>query len=578
MQRILETALIENEMRLGGQQQCGRLEWLENSYRDPASFWRALKGAFDSRFAIHGVSTLFKRYNFYHDIIIRNRNNPASALCWNEPISGIKSISYGELGKLAVAKADSWSRRGVEPGQTVCIIRTMGLPMMVELLAALKTGCRICCLYPQGRGYLQRRLEALKPDHIVIDERHAPLLADWGKLVVVESDTGRNILNEREQSFTYPSGQVVFACFDPCGPEPNVPVDITSDIAYLCALRDGVIALGLGPGQVYAAPGFHFLEVYPALLLAGLLNGATYLHLIPKDISANPELVVQRSVKAFGVSRKVRDILMDKPIEAGKSWECWFRNPAETQDMEQWHHFIKHLKLDDAFAFNLRWDAALGGCSLFSIRRKGTAHLNVLPVPGSAWSLGELFGGEGTSFSDIGTYVLAASGSPEEEPRMTADIVARNRNEWFFAGMNTVHREGRVFPVDEILLSLRDMEKRFKCFFSLADVPLIDPGSGHRMVLLVFRGTDADFDEARLISEIRAAITREMGDEFQPDKIEFFPMYPRFLSDTEVDHPWCRTQYLTGTLYRRSKGEIFRCVTRLRECVNKTSALKETLA
>jgi hypothetical protein len=424
-------------------------------------------------------------------------------------------------------------------------------------------------LPPQGRGFLQRRLESLNPDHISIDERHIPLLSEWSKLVLKGGDVRKSIIHEREQSFTYQSGQVVFSCFNPCGYEPQVPTDISSDAAYLCALRDGIIALGLGPGQMYAAPGFHQMEVYPALLIAGLLCGATYLHLMPKDIAANPELVAQKPVKAFGVSKKVRDILLGKKVETDISWECWFRNPAESHDMEQWHHFIRNLKLDNAYAFNLRWDAALGGCSLFSIRRKGMAHMNVMPVPGGAWCLGELSGGEGASVSDIGTYTLSAPGAPEEEKRVTVDIIAKNGHEWIYAGINTFHREGRIFPVEEILLSLSNVEIRYRIFFSIVDVPLIDPGSRHRIVLLVFRGANTGLDEARILSEIHSKITQEMGDEFQPDKIEFFPLYPRFLSVAEVDHQWCRSRYLTGSLSRRAKGEISYNITRLRECLIK---------
>ncbi|OPY06422.1 MAG: hypothetical protein A4E66_02200 [Syntrophus sp. PtaB.Bin001] len=569
MPNNLNTAAIENDLRLDAQQPCGKLEWLKTSYLNTTDFWRSFKGAFDAHSAAHGISTLYGRYNFYHDIVVRNRNNSSPAFCWYEPSSGIRSISYSELGFLAAAKAGNWARLGVVPGQTLCIIRTIGLEMTVELLAALKTGCRISFLYPQGRSLLQKRLEALKPDHIAIDERHVPLLSAWDELVLKEGDVGKKSHNEREQSFTYLSGQAVFACFNPCGYEPLVPIDVTSDAAYLCALRDGAVALGIGPGKVYAAPGFHLLEIYPALPLAGLLCGATYLHLTPKDIEAKPELVIEKTVKAFGVSKKVRDILLDKQVEVGNSWESWFRNPAESQDLEQWHYFIRHLKLDDSYAFNLRWGAGLGGCSLFSVRRKGMAHMTVLPVPGTAWSLGKLSGGEGLSVTDIGTYALSAPGAPEEEQKATADIIVKNRQEWIFAGVNAVHREGRTFPVEEMLKSLRELGARHGFFCSLVDVPLADPGSGHRIVLLVFRGAATRFDEAWNLKEIRSTITRELGEEYQPDKIDFLPLYPRFLKGVEVDHQWCRDAFLSGALARRLRGDIFPAITRLREVIIK---------
>lgn len=545
----------------------------EESYRDTENFWHALKKTLDARFAVPGVSSLFSKYGFYHDIIVRNLNNSAPALSWYDLTSGFRTVSYRELGAMAAAKAGFWTRLGVKPGHTLCIIRAMCPELIFEMLAALKMGCIISFLPPQGKGFLQRRLEALQPDHIVIDTIHLSLLSAWSKRVLPEDTQRDMVYPERERFFTYPSGQAVFRSFNPCGYEPHVPSDVTCDAAYLCALRDGVIALGLGPGHVYAAPGFHCMETCPSLLLAGLLCGATYLHLSPKIIAAKTELLVQQPIKAFGVSKKVRDILLEKQVQAGDSWECWFRNPAESQDLDQWHYFIQRLKLENAYAFNLRWDAALGGCSLFSIRRKGMAHMNVMPAPGSAWCLGDLSGMGNGSSADIGIYFISAPGTPGDEMRGTADIIARNRQEWIFTGLNVFNKEGRTYPVQEILESLRNMESRYSFFSSFVDIPRIDPGSGHRGVLLIFRGAKAGFDDAVLLSQIRSLITQEMGDEFQPDEIEVFPLYPRFLQDVEVDHRWCRSQYPTGSLFRRSRGEIFRCITRLRGCIMNMEAV-----
>ena len=406
------------------------------------------------------------------------------------------------------------------------------------------------------------------PDHIAIDEQHVSLVPEWREQVLSETQAGNAPYPELKTVYTYASGEVVFSCFDPCSPTPWLPVDIASDTAYLCAIRDGMIGLGLGPGQVYAAPGFHFLETKPALLLAGLYCGATYLHLLPKDIAANPQLVTQKPIRAFGVSQQVRDILLESPVDAGTAWECWFRSPAESCDMEQWQQFVRVMNLKNAFAFNMKWDAATGGCSFYSIRRKGMAHMNVLPVPGSAWSLGDLAGG-GEAIGDSGTFCLSSPGAPEGEQIATTALIVRNRWEWIFAGTTINGRKGRVYPVEEVLETLRNMRPRVMFRFSITGVPLMDPGSGSSLDLLVFTGSRTGLDEARLMSNIRATITVEMGDEFQPDRIAFFPLYPRSLSGTAVDHDWCRDQYLTGGLSRRSRGEIFGCITRLRGCILK---------
>ena len=189
--------------------------------------------------------------------------------------------------------------------------------------------------------------------------------------------------------------------------------------------------------------------------------------------------------------------------------------------------------------------------------------MNVLPAPGAMWSLGDPQGGASEAVGDMGVFCLSGPGAQEEVSETTAQIL-KNRGEWILLPSNIMGREGRVYPVDEVLEVLKGMRVRSSLFFSILDVPLTDTGNGPRIDLLVFTGGKKGMDEAVLISKTREHIATEMGEEFQPDRIVFFPLYPRFLSDTEVDHDWCRSQYLIGGLFRRSRDDIFDCITRLR--------------
>ncbi len=88
-----------------------------------------------------------------------------------------------------------------------------------------------------------------------------------------------------------------------------------------------------------------------------------------------------------------------------------------------------------------------------------------------------------------------------------------------------------------------------------------------RVVLLVFVD-DARAPDGRIalpvgIPEISARITREMGERFMPERIEILPLRPRFTKEGEVDHPWCRSQYLSGTLLRKARSETFILLSRL---------------
>ena len=571
--QLLNIALIENDLRLDSQMPCGELKWLEDSCRNTEDFWWSLKRTFDSLFSMQSTTFLFNRYNFYHDIILRHRDNAFPAMRWYDSASGFMEISYRELGNLAAAKADAWAIYGLKAGETICIIRSMGIELAVDLLAALKIGCAASFLLPQGKSFLKKRLDALKPEHIVIDKKHLFLVSGRSEIMLPENLPKKTADFDQEHFFAYPSEQTIFRCFDPCGSAvKQEPIDITSDAAYLCAMRDGIIALGLGPGQVYGAPGFHVVETMPFLLLAGFLCGATYLHLLPEQIAEKPEIVNQQVIKAFGVSKKVRDILLENLIDTENLWECWFKNPAESVDMEQWQMFIRKLKLEKSYAFNLKWDSATGGCSLFSIRRKGMTHLNVLPLPGSSWALGDLGGGDFEPPGDVGIYQIGPPAAHENEKKATSCIIAKKGREWIFAGINTRNREGRSFPGDEILETLKNLETHHSFFCSFAYVPLIDITKGGLIVLLVF--TEQEFGSKKILlsDKIRTVIAEEMGDDFQPDKIEFFSFYPRFISNTDVDHVWCNSQYLTGALFRRSRGEIFALISQLKGCILRAGA------
>ncbi len=569
----MQIAQIENELRIEALQPCPKLSWLKDSYDAGREFWQSFQEAADEMFSVKTTSALFKRYNLYHDLILRNIDNPSPAFVFYGVKSGFKNLSYQELHERALAKTSLWKSRGVNDEKTVCVIRTIGAELMIELAAALQIGCRLAFLPPWGKSYLQKRLALLEPEYISLEKKNKSLLSDaFQEKILTETGKENNRENEKGGYFNYASGRPVFAVFDPCTEKLPILNNINSDAVYLGALRDGLIALGLGPGRIYAAPGFHFLETFPGLFLAGLLCGATYLHLTPQDIKENPPIVIERKINVFGVSGAVRDILMENPVNAEGVWQTWFRNPAEAADMDAWHHFSRQLNLLKSYSFNLRWNAAAGGCNLFSVRRKGTAHAGVLPALGSSWQLADLSDPGAESLSDLGMLsILPPGASIEGEKKATGDMISVKGDEWLYLGVNYLNREGRFYPASEILDVLGQMIKGI--YFSLIEVSQTASPNNSLKVLLAFYGDDKDFVKGRATDNIRKVITMEIGEEFQPDKIDFLPLYPRFSADGEPDHDWCRTEYLSGQLRKKAKDEISVNITRMRKYLIKRSVL-----
>jgi hypothetical protein len=569
MEELLNLPLIQAQLARDAMTPVGALPWLEESYRKPRLFWDALKRAQDLLLPRPGKSTPFGGYDFYHDLVSRSPAGAAGASApafkWRDPAAGWREISYSSLGTLASRKAAQWLRAGVGAGEVLCIVMPLGVDFVVALVAALKLGLTVCVLPPRGKGFLERRLEALAPDHIAVDELYLSLLPAWRDLVLEESVEGPVDPQAVERSHTYPSGSVVALCFDPASEASGVPTALTCDAAYLCAVRDGLIALGLRPGELFAAPGFHFLSTQPALLLAGLLAGAGYVHLEEEEVVKDPRLLAAQPLKVVGVSGRVRDVLTRNPVEVAGKWRLWFRDPAESADLAPWHDFVQALQLGEVLAGNLGWRAALGGCHLFSVRRKGSPHPNVLPSAGVPWQLGAPSGEEAESPWEYGSLALCPVGPEEGKGTPTGELIARSRREWLYLGSPSPRRAGRCYPEAEVLEAIRALP-----YGTAASVAPIPPSGGSRdwvFALVMFTEGKRPPDEASLAAGIKAAVEREMGGEFLPDRIHFFPLSPRRGEGGKMEHEWCRSQYLSGRLFRKARQEIFVCLSQLRKCL-----------
>ena len=220
-------------------------------------------------------------------------------------------------------------------------------------------------------------------------------------------------------------------------------------------------------------------------------------------------------------------------------------------------------KIEDVSAVNLKWDAALGGCSLFSSKIKGKAHLRILPSAGISWSLMDPAGSGQESFTDYGVFSVVSAGQETEDQTATSSLITRNGNEWLFTGSSVAGRYGRHYPVEEVLETIQDVPNCSLC--SMAKLPAPRMAGDHIFVLLVFTNNTAGVDEAKTVKEIRNTLVRDMGEEFLPDRILFYPLYPRRDPDKKIDHEWCHSQFITGGLLRKSKDELYRCITMIRE-------------
>jgi len=264
-----------------------------------------------------------------------------------------------------------------------------------------------------------------------------------------------------------------------------------------------------------------------------------------------------------GSSAGVRDLLARAGTEVGQRWRYWFRNPAESRDLETWLAFVKRAGLEGTFCGNLRWQAAAGGCTLFSARRTGMVSCGVWPGAGAPWLLGSVVDPATPAVGDSGVLALPPLAEPEGDPANSGSILARAQGEYIFAAVRGTARMGRTYPALEVIEALQGLEG--VCASSVCQQPSAGLTDG-AVVLLVFCGA-GDHDAAAIQRRLTARIEGELGRELLPDRVELFGLHPRRAEDGGIDHAWCQAQYNWGQLRRKADDEIFRITSSLRESV-----------
>ncbi len=175
---------LEKSLLLDRMQTCPVYEWLTESYRRPAVFWEEFIIAHNKAFTWPPKSRLFQNYDFYHDIVVRNRESKIPALTWYDSYTGWREINYTDLEKTVNAKAASWLRQGVSAGQSICLVCQIGENWLVSMLAAFKTGLTLSFVFPRRKTILHKKLEILNPDYIVADDIYYRILKPYEERIL----------------------------------------------------------------------------------------------------------------------------------------------------------------------------------------------------------------------------------------------------------------------------------------------------------------------------------------------------------------------------------------------------------
>lgn len=527
------------------------LTWLRASNAAPAAFCQALLDAHAASHAPAARSRYGERYEIYADLVVRHLALRTPAFRWLDR-GALQSLSYADLHARTTRLAGAWAGQKVAPGDVLCVVLPIGPAWLAAVLTAIRMGLAVSWLPPLGAPFLAARLKKLSPKRIVTDPAYLPLLAGFEPLVLADGPG----ISYAEQWYAYAPGETCAVLFTPLREPLDTPVKLPAEAAYVKAVRDGFFAYRLAPGAALAAPGFDDLQHQPALVLSTLLAGGTYVHLEVADVQADPRRLTDLPLRAVGLSVAARDVLVAAGAKRSASWDGWLKNPEEPLDTDAWRAALAALGLAKTPSTSLVVEAAAGGAALVSVRRTGGVDQRMAPAPGAPWALYDLNGSGDEAPGAVGLFAPR----PCDKPAVEGHVVLSGwGTEHLYAGTARPRRSGRVYPTDEVVAAVAGLP--FVAGAHALAVPSGGTAPETLFVLVVFTGAAPAGAGAQ--AEIERRIDVALGRGALPDRVVFYPLYPR-LEDGKLDRAWVETQYRTGLLGRKARSAVVTALTALR--------------
>jgi hypothetical protein len=561
-----------------------RPAWLRDSYADPSGFWQL--AAPELIAAAPGVprSAVFQWYNLFHELGARHAVGSRAAHQDYSPGRGFRSETYAALAERALGLAAAWRERGVVPGSSVLLVQNVGAAYVACSLAAFCCGATLSVLPPDGPGFVRRALRAVaaaaraaapsraldasaKPEGPPLFVAAGITARPW-----VEHEPGVELLDWESmpsarraasiEPHRYEANEAAARLFSPLSPEWDTPVELSAEQLYLCALRDGLLLLGLEPGQGIAAPGFCEVQFKPGLLFAALAAGASWVELSLDELEDGRALF-GGAVAVLGVSGPLRRSLMtSRPAHAGRVTR-WFKNLAEDSAVKAWAGFESRMKESGALGMQWFGNSAAGGSLLFSAWASEPSLASVYRTPGLACELSEPNGTGMPALSDVGLLSpLAKPPAGKGVHPLPASalgqlvIVDTEAGDLWVTNLGS-HRRGVVLPEAQIEQVLAESFVGAVRAAVLVVLPLAGESNGQRVALVVY-ARPSSFLSA---SDLRAVLLTELGAERVPDQIEVFELNPKPLDPkkdaSRVDRAACRAEYLSGMSWRKSRCAVF---------------------
>lgn len=560
---VFDLRSIARSLWLDGTESRGHLSWVAASHEDPEGFERALFSYVHGRAALK--SDRGHAYDFFQDLCMRHAGNNKAALIVHEESRAPTSVSFRDLEARTKTLRNQFHRAGAKRGDVLAIVAPFGVSYVEALFTGLRMGLVISPILPLGRRHIENRLKLIEPTHIFADEGLDAWLGEYAarRLKAAQSASDYQVL--AADAPVYATDEPVLRLCSPYAVNPLRVVDVTAHDLYFGALRDSVLVLDSAEGRAVAWPGSDPSTVQPSLLFASMLQGGTHVHVETSMLKADPELLSQLKLDLLGVDNACRDLVLSGRSRLPKL-RGFLRNPSEPSEWEPWDRFAQLAALEGARGANALFAATAGGALLFGPKEKRPHLYQVLPAPGRAFELLDVFGTGEPSEGSSGVY--APSELDEPELSVGRYLISRDGERFLFGGAVDGSPYGIPYPAKEA----EDVVA--SAGFVSGSGVLVRNTSGvlndARAVLVAFVDPhypiDADNELNGLRAHLERLLTLELGERALPRRLDIVPLDPRKL-DGVLDPSWLPSQFSAGLLSRKASHPVFRDLSRIRRVV-----------
>lgn len=487
----------------------------------------------------------------YHDAVAAHLGKRRVAVVSVEGGEVVR-VGYDELHARCNALATAWVEAGVEAGQGVAIVGPAGLDLAVACLTAWRLGLLPSIVDPQGPAFVRDALARLGCEHVATSVRRKGLVAGAASALPVAAGVKAA---GPGGSFTFAPGSPAarlrcpFGGHDAAGDVTPGAVEVDVGVLLDGAVRDAAFVFGLEADDVVAAPGFDLEQHEPALLLAALVAGAAWCALPLAELCGDPGLIKTSGVTVLGLAHASRDALVERGASLPSAVRGWFRSLLEITDPARWDAFHRAVPDRRQPGFGVVVAAAAGGACLFSSPSTAAPSTALAPAPGLAWQLTEPASVDVPALGDAGVFTVLRGEDPD--PGFARVVVGRVGEGLAFGGSLDEGPHARAFAIGLLERVAEGVEGvRRACAFT-------SPGrriNEHHVTLVLFveRGAKPVVDAGA----VERHVVRELGPALAPGRVIVAPLRPR-LRDGVVDRLWCRSQYTTGALARKTRSVMF---------------------